>query len=217
MRRSAAGDSKRSDSAASPHKSRCWNAATPLMRPTRAATTAPLATCTSPRRRPRSSSMTHERPATASARTRKYEPVVLEQADDAAVVAVLAHRDGQPRQRQDVADERRPRDELVGAGAQRLLAPPAIADGDDGQLARHRLLAQPADQRQRLAAPCRRRRRRAAAARASAPWRARPRRRAWRRPCTRPLEAEGEGRAALAGCVENDQRLEVRHARQSIY
>ena len=52
----------------------------------------------------------------------KVEPVVFEEADDAAVVAVLAHGHGQARQRQHVADERRARDELVDAGAQRLFA-----------------------------------------------------------------------------------------------
>ena len=145
----------------------------------------------------------------------KVEAVVLEQADDAAVVAVLAHGDREARQRQDVANERRPRDELVGAGAQRLFAPPAIADGDDGQLARHRLLAQAADQRQRLGAVdgdheqlrharLRHGERVFAVARGVDLV-----------PC--PLEAEAECRAALAGGVENDQRLEVRHARQSIY
>ena len=122
----------------------------------------------------------------------KIEPVVLEQPDDAAVVAILAHRHRQPRQRQHVANERRPRDELVDAGAQRLFAPIALADGDHRQLARRRLFAQPPDDRQRLRR--RRRRRPRAAARASAPWPPRLRRRASRRPCNPRARSRRPGR-----------------------
>ena len=153
MRRSAAGDSKRSDSDASPHKQQMMERgdaghAPDARRDHGALGHLDLAEA------PPALELHHARaPGDGERAHQEVQPVVLEQPDHAAVVAVLAHRHRQPRQRQHVADEGRPRDELVDAGAQRLLAPPALADGDHRQLARHRLLAQPADDRAAPPAP----------------------------------------------------------------